>query len=164
MKTFFQSVLLVTTASLSACSVDIVQSPEEKNRPSQVGCVHTAPDIPCDSCMKKNRLLCNRYFKAKYDAAMRITSSQTRDAALSDIAVNASSWLNVEYTRKAIISMTSSLNMDQAVKFATDQFIEQYQLEQAREIAMLARSSQTRDAILKKIATTPSPVNKENHI
>jgi hypothetical protein len=95
-------------------------------------------------------------FQARLKAAYSITSSITRDEALTVIALDAARDGYAMYTLKALSGMTSSITHDAASEKCADILMQKHMFAAAKAVADQVTSSITKDRILKKIATLPS--------
>ena len=144
MKTQLLITTLLTMLFATGCIVHVETAPPADRLPL----------TPCDTCPDKTQVPSNEDFQARLDAAKRITSFQTRDQALTGIAIEAAQHQNVTYALRAITGITSFQTRDEAASTVANRFIDYCMYANAKEVAKKITSFQTRDVILKKIATT----------
>ncbi|HAI14612.1 MAG TPA: hypothetical protein DCM28_23095 [Phycisphaerales bacterium] len=144
MKTQILITTLLTMFFATGCIVHVETTPPADR----------LPPIPCDTCPDKTQVPRNEEFQTRLEAAQRITSFQTRDEVLADIANDAAQCQNAKYALRAITGITSFQTRDEAACTVAERFIDDCLFTHAKEVAKKVTSFQTRDAILKKIATS----------
>lgn len=145
MKAVTFTCLLACVFMFAGCSVRIESHPEHHPLPPSHGYPEDAPSN----------------FPARISAAQSISSFSKRDAAFSDIAIDAARVCNTRYTVKAISLMSSFSKRDSTAEKCVDFFLEEYLLEDARRIANQVSSFRTKDRILSKIAQTSAVSTSE---